>query len=95
MQFDDDTKWYHLSICQGMNLNWFYDEYESDPVLAKNMDNICLSCPVRSACLREGIENKEYGLWGGVFLSAGRADRTRNAHKGDDIWSVIREGIAG
>jgi WhiB family transcriptional regulator, redox-sensing transcriptional regulator len=90
---DDSLEWYHLSVCRGMETNYFYDDYESDPLFAKVMDGICLSCPVRKMCLRWGVENSEYGLWGGVFLNNGKTDKARNAHKTEDIWSEIRGGI--
>lgn len=86
---DDALHWYHLAVCQGMKTNWFYEDYESDPLFAGVMDNICLSCPVRSLCLRQGMEEGEYGLWGGVYLNAGRPDKQRNAHKDMDIWSEV------
>lgn len=92
---DSELEWHHLSLCQGMQTNWFYDDYESDPVLAATMDDICLSCPVRALCLREGIENGEYGLWGAVYLNNGRADNSKNAHKSEDIWEAVRGGIIG
>ena len=92
---DDSLAWYHLAICQGMKTIWFYEAYENDPVFAGIMDSICLSCPVRALCLKEGIENKEYGLWGGVYLDNGKADPAKNAHKTDDVWEVIRNGITG
>jgi hypothetical protein len=97
---DDDLNWWHLAICQGMNdkrpddephqhKDYFYDEYEKDPVMAKVMDSICMSCPVRQQCLRDGIENGEYGLWGGIFLDNGKIDKTRNAHKTDETWIAL------
>lgn len=92
---DKELEWWHISVCQGMNTNWFYDDYESDPVFAKVMDGICASCPVRAICLREGVEGNEYGLWGGVYLSNGRPDPTRNAHKDEDAWQEIRGAISG
>lgn len=92
---DDDLEWYHISVCQGMDTNYFYDDYESDPLFAKVMDSICLSCPVRTMCLREGVDNNEYGLWGGVFLNNGKTDKSRNAHKTDEVWEQIRGGIGG
>lgn len=105
MQPDNELRWYHLAICQGMNdkdsekntephKDYFYEEYESDPVVAELMDGICLSCPVRASCLREGVENKEYGLWGGVYLDNGKVDEAKNAHKTEDIWEQIRGGIS-
>lgn len=106
MQADEELEWYHLALCQHMNdpipdkephtyIDKFAEGYEDDPVLAKNMDSICLACPVRNACLREGIENKEYGLWGGVFLNNGKVDEPRNAHKTEDVWNEIRSGLGG
>jgi len=92
---DDDLQWHHLSLCQGMDTILFYDAYEADPVFAQTMDEICLSCPVRSICLQEGVENNEYGLWGGVFLTNGKADKQKNAHKTDEVWQEIRGSISG
>lgn len=89
-----DLKWYHLSVCQGMTTEYFYDEYESDPVLADTMDGICLSCPVRTMCLGEGMRNKDYGLWGGWFLTAGRIDEQRNAHKSRAVREALGELVS-
>lgn len=92
---DVEREWYHVGICRGMKTNWFYDDYESDSLFAEVMDTICMSCPVRALCLREGIENQEYGLWGGVYLNNGKTDEARNAHKSDDIWKEIRRSLGG
>lgn len=92
---DDELEWWHLGVCQGMRTNWFYDDYEADPVFAQVMDSICLACPVRALCLREGVKYKEYGLWGGVYLNGGKIDDARNEHKTEDIWEQIRGGISG
>jgi hypothetical protein len=106
MLADDDLEWYHLALCQHMNdpvegkephtyTDKFVEGYEDDPVLAQTMDGICLACPVRNMCLRAGIEGKEYGLWGAVFLNNGKVDEQRNAHKTEDIWNEIRSGLGG
>lgn len=92
---DDELEWYHLSVCQGMPTNYFYDDYEIDQLFAGVMDSICLSCPVRALCLREGVENQEYGLWGGVYLNNGKPDEARNSHKTEEVWEQIRSGIVG
>lgn len=91
---DNELEWYHLSVCLNMSTNWFFDDYENDPVFAANMDTICESCPVRRMCLREGIENQEYGLWGGVFLNNGRMEPSRNTHKTEAQWEDIRRLIS-
>ena len=43
-------------------------------------------CPVAKDCLLAGVENSEYGVWGGVYLSLGKIDKTRNAHKTQEFW---------
>lgn len=90
---NDELRWYHLAVCKEMNLNWFYEDYEADPVFAQNMDDICFSCPVRAQCLREGIEENEHGLWGGVYLTRGRMDPDKNAHKTEEVWKRIKDAI--
>lgn len=90
---DNDLRWYHVSVCKGMETNWFYDDYENDPVFAKVIDGICESCPVRAMCLRDGVENNEYGVWGGVFLNNGKMDTGKNAHKTQEQWEDIRRLI--
>ena len=92
LETDDEIEWYHISVCQGMKTNYFYDDYEADPIFASVMDSICLSCPVRKMCLREGVANKEYGLWGGVYLTNGKIDKQKNQHKTDDAWEGIANG---
>ena len=74
----EDFDWWHLAICRGMDTNLFYDKYEVDVNIAKNIDEACLSCPVSKMCYKSGIDNNEYGIWGGVYLNAGSIDKTRN-----------------
>lgn len=81
---NEDLHWYHLAICHNMDINWFYDDYEDDPVFAKTIDNICYSCPVRNICFNEGVKNKESGVWGGVYLTAGKPDNAKNSHKSNE-----------
>lgn len=89
----DDLEWEDLAVCHGLDLNRFYDDYESSPREAILTDQICLSCPVRKECLAAGVENGGWGVWGGVYLVSGRVDEAKNAHKTRDIWKQIREGI--
>jgi hypothetical protein len=87
----DDLKWYQLAACNSMDINWFYDSYESDVYVAEQADNVCLHCPVARKCLVEGISNKEYGVWGGVYLHLGRVDKSANMHKTDDTWKRLNK----
>ena len=87
---EDDFDWWHLAVCRGMDTNLFYDKYESDPNIAKSIDEACLSCQVIKMCHESGTQNSEYGIWGGVYLNAGATDRTRNLHKTVEIWKRLR-----
>lgn len=89
----EELEWQDLALCSGMDTNFFYDDYESDVNVARVVDEGCLSCPVMAQCLERGVENGEWGVWGGIYLVSGRPDKNRNSHKGQDIWSQIRERI--
>jgi hypothetical protein len=89
----DDLVWQDLAVCDGLELSRFYEGYETSERTAKLTDQICLSCPVRKECLSAGIENSEYGVWGGIYLTAGKADEAKNAHKTNEIRQQLRQGI--
>ena len=87
----EDLKWYHLSACANMPINWFFDDYENDSVVAKNTDQICMTCPVAKQCLAEGLENKEDGVRGGIYLNLGRVDKKNNLHKSKQDWKILKD----
>lgn len=90
----EDLDWTDLAICVGQDVKRFYEGYETNPRTAKLTDQMCLSCPVRKECLEAGVENSEWGVWGGIYLENGKPNDSKNAHKTQDIWDQIREGIA-
>jgi len=87
----DGLDWFHLGICRGMDTNLFYDKYEADPSTAKNIDEMCLSCPVINMCYESGLNNNEYGVWGGVYLSSGSIDKSKNLHKTQEVWKRLKK----
>jgi hypothetical protein len=87
---EEDLSWYHLSVCRGMDTDLFFEKYESDINIAKNIDEACLSCPVTKQCYLSGEENNEYGVWGGIYLNSGSIDRSRNIHKTQDVWKKLK-----
>ena len=86
----DDLDWYHLGLCRGMDTNLFYDKYEADVNIAKNIDEACMGCPVIKMCYESGTENNEHGIWGGVYLNSGSVDKTRNTHKTKEVWKRLK-----
>jgi hypothetical protein len=87
---DSSVNWWHLAVCNGLDVNLFFDKYELDKNIANNIDQACLACPVISMCYQSGVENNEYGVWGGVYLSSGSIDKMRNAHKNKEIWKILK-----
>lgn len=90
----EDLEWQDLALCAGEDTNLFYDDYESDVQVANLVDQMCLSCPVQAQCLQRGVEQGEWGVWGGIYLTSGKKDDNRNSHKSPDIWQQIREKIS-
>jgi hypothetical protein len=88
---EEDVKWYHLAACKNMSINWFYDDYENDKILAAATDEVCIACPVSKQCLKEGVSTKEFGVRGGIFLDLGRVDKQLNSHKTKETWSRLRK----
>jgi hypothetical protein len=85
-----NVHWYDLALCLGMDTNLFFDKYESDINIANSIDEACLSCPVIKICHENGVSNNDYGVWGGVYLSSGVADKARNSHKTKEIWKRLK-----
>jgi hypothetical protein len=91
----DHLEWHQLALCDGMDLNWFYDLYESDQEVAKQVDNICLACPVIQECGLRGA-NGEHGVWGGIYWAGnGKPDKAKNSHKTPEVWSEIKRRAIG
>jgi hypothetical protein len=88
---EDDLDWFHLAICRGMDTNLFYEKYESDANVARNIDEMCFSCPVMKMCYESGVDNNEYGVWGGVYLSSGSIDKSKNLHKTPEDWKRLKK----
>lgn len=84
--------WEDYASCKGMPPRFFHkddndvENYEEDIQVAVITDEICLSCPVIKQCLEKGMSGGEWGCWGGVYLSAGKIDKTRNSHKSKEVW---------
>lgn len=89
----EDVTWQDLALCQGMETEWFYDQYERDNEVAKATDEACLRCPVMAQCFLAGSEG-QYGVWGGVFWNgAGKPDKNKNSHKDEETWNTIHERV--
>jgi hypothetical protein len=87
----DNFDWYDLATCKGMDTDLFFEKYENDVNIAKNIDEACLSCPVSKICYNNGVNNNEHGVWGGVYLNSGSMDKSKNTHKTAETWKRIKK----
>lgn len=87
--------WMSEALCAGTDTEKYFDLYEEDDELAKEVDRMCLSCPVVKECFEEGVNTESYGVWGGIFLNEGKLDNVRNSHKTDIIWEKLLPLISG
>lgn len=94
-----DYHWMSLGACHGFGVkspddDFWFDAYEASVEVAKNIDRMCLTCPVITACLKYGVDNKLDGVWGGVYLQNGKVSESKNKHKGEDVWQSLRNLLA-
>jgi hypothetical protein len=101
----DDLQWYDLGACRGLDTNIFFDDYEEDRIKMANGETVaytaqaadaaCLSCPVMLYCYRTGVDQKETGVWGGVYLDKGELYPKYNSHKTEEFWTQWRAKVRG
>lgn len=88
-----DFVWQDLAKCSGMPRDYFFDMYESDVEVAKQIDDCCLNCPVIKECSAAGM-NGQYGVWGAIYWNgAGRPDSNRNAHKTPEVYAKLKDRL--
>ena len=67
----------------------FFDTYEQDQNLRLAIDEVCSSCPMARTCFAVGVSQKEYGVWGGVYLENGKISREFNNHRKKAEWAKV------
>jgi len=79
--------WKNQALCSGDDVNLFFDKYEEDVEIRKEIDSLCSICPVARTCFATGVSQKGYGVWGGVYLDKGKISREFNKHKTKQDWA--------
>lgn len=79
-------EWKDDAACKDWDVNLFFDKYEEDTELRPAIDEYCADCPVARMCFAVGVSQKEYGVWGGVYLEKGKVSREYNNHKTRKNW---------
>ncbi len=79
-------KWKEAASCKDYDWNLFFDKYEEDTLLRGAIDQLCSECPVARQCFAVGVSQKEWGVWGGVYLEGGKISREFNKHRNKQKW---------
>lgn len=94
----DAFSWHDLALCaQIPDPDVFFEKYEKDKTIAKQVDEMCLSCPVMKQCAQYAIDKDhlEKGVWGGIYWNgSGAPDKDMNAHKTPEVWERIKEKMS-
>lgn len=85
--------WKSASLCLNYDTNIFFDKYEEDLLLRPSIDALCLTCPVSRTCFAVGISQKEWGVWGGVYLENGQISKEFNDHKSKKDWATAWQAL--
>lgn len=78
--------WKEHASCLNLDRNIFFEKYEENEPLRRAVDDLCKACPVRQACLGDGVSRQEWGVWGGVYLEKGKISKEFNSHKSSMDW---------
>ena len=82
-------KWKAQARCKDYDWNLFFDKYEEDTALRPAIDSLCGGCPVARQCFAVGVSQKEWGVWGGVYLEGGKISREFNRHRNKTQWGEV------
>lgn len=80
------NSWKDDSACLDYDTNIFFEKYEEDEGLRFAIDKLCSGCPVSQHCFAVGVSQKEWGVWGGIYLEGGQISKEFNKHKNKSQW---------
>lgn len=86
-------RWKDEAHCLDMEVNDFFENYEEDLEVRKDVDSICQSCPMRRICFATGVSNKEWGVWGGIYLENGDVSREFGSHRKKADWGKAWQAL--
>ncbi len=82
-----NKNWKEEARCLDYDTNLFFDKYEESEGLRLSLDSLCMECPVVRQCFAVGVSQKEWGVWGGIYLESGSISKEFNSHKTKEDWS--------
>ena len=81
--------WKEKASCKGYEVNIFFDKYEEEEQFRPAVEAVCASCPVMRQCFAVGVSQKEWGVWGGVYLEGGKVSREFGRHRNKQQWGEL------
>lgn len=87
------NEWKDNASCQGLDVNLFFDTYEEKPEVRPEIDKLCAECPMAKQCFAVGISQKEWGVWGGVYIENGKISREFNRHRSKEQWAETWQSL--
>lgn len=85
--------WREQGKCLDFDPELWFDIYEESPDIRHAVDATCMSCPVQQQCFGTGVSNKEWGVWGGVYLEDGVPSEVINSHRTATDWTALWESL--
>jgi hypothetical protein len=82
----DKHSWKKDAACYGYDTNFFFDKYEENENFRPAIDKLCSGCPVAKECFAIGISQKEWGVWGGIYLENGEISKEFSSHRSKPEW---------
>lgn len=82
-----NENWKDKALCAGDDVELFFEKYEEDVEVRKEIDSLCSICPMARICFAVGVSQKAYGVWGGIYLDKGKVSREFNKHKTKQDWA--------
>ena len=79
--------WKDNASCLNYTTELFFDRYEEDVGIRRSIDSLCAECPLVRHCFGVGVSQKELGVWGGIYLEAGKISRDINRHRTRADWA--------
>ena len=80
-------EWKDDAICLDYDTNLFFEKYEDDELLRPAIHKLCSMCPVSKMCFAVGVSQKEWGVWGGVYLEGGQISKEFSKHRSKSDWA--------
>jgi hypothetical protein len=80
-------EWKDSASCKDYDVNLFFDIYEEEESKRPAVSSICAGCPVARQCFAVGVSQKEWGVWGGIYIENGKISREFNRHRSKKDWA--------